>query len=116
MKIRLTIIVAMLALAGCNDSETNNRPTPSANRGCLPVSANSMPGYTPTQLAKADFCLPDGEVGVDLVVSDIASWDASNPSGATRIAFTAKKAEPVIASVMLRSDKQTYRFTLKPDR
>ncbi|MDU8545722.1 MULTISPECIES: hypothetical protein [Pseudomonas] len=116
MKIRLSIIAALLALSGCNDSETNDRPTPSADRGCLPVSTNSMPGYTPSQLAKADFCLPDGEVGVDLVVSDIQSWDASNPSGTTRVAFSPKIASPQIASVVFRSDKNTYRFTLKPDR
>lgn len=116
MKIRLTVVIAMLVLTGCNASDTPSTPTPSADRPCLPVSKNSMPGYTPAELAKADFCLPSGEKGVDMVISDIQSWDASNPYGTTRVAFSPKKASPQIASVVFRSDKNTYRFTLKPDR
>lgn len=114
MNTRLIVITALLALSGCNEAKNSGTPTPSADRGCLPVSTNSMPGYTPAELAKADFCLPNGEKGVELVLSDAQSWSASNPSGATRIAFSAKSADPQIASVMLKSDKQTYRFSLKP--
>lgn len=114
MKTQLAIIATVLVLAGCNESK--DTPTPSESRACLPVSTNSMPGYTPAELAKADFCVPKGEKVGNIVISDMPSWEATVGAGATRVAFSPKVDQPIMASVILQTDKQIFRFVLKPGK
>lgn len=119
MKNKLLMAFALLAIAGCNDKPGSSYAAPQASetKACLPVSSDSMLAYDSAALGKADFCLPANQILQEMIISDSKNWATSYVNGdtkANRIAFAISGPDAAMATVMIKTDKQTFRFALKP--